>query len=71
MDTGIRVQLNQVWERREDGLLVRINGLIFSEPKRVMWQALPNQDNPSAYGTVNESEFKRCYKPRSNELNAR
>jgi hypothetical protein len=65
MNEGIQVRIKQVWKRKEDGLLVRVNGLIFLEPKRVMWQALPNQKNPSAYGTVSENEFKRQYEPHS------
>jgi hypothetical protein len=55
--------MEQVWERKDDGLLVRISGLIFLEPKRVLWESLPNQDSPSAYGTVTETEFKRQYQP--------
>ena len=61
MNEGIRVQINQLWKRKEDGLFIRVTGLIFLEPKRVIWQALPNQDNPSAYGTVTETEFNEQY----------
>ena len=61
MKKGIQVKLNQVWKRKDDGLLVRVSGLIFARPKRVMWQALPNQDNPSAYGTSTETQFKQLY----------
>jgi hypothetical protein len=31
------------------------------EPKRVIWEALPNQNNPSASGITNEPEFKEQY----------
>jgi hypothetical protein len=61
MNEGNQVELKQVWKRKDDGLLVRVSGLIFLEPKRVMWQALPNQVNASAYGTVTETEFKKQY----------
>jgi hypothetical protein len=57
----IQVNIKQVWKRKDDGLLVRVSGLIFQEPKLVMWRALPDQDNPSAYGTVTETEFKEQY----------
>ena len=57
----IQVNIKQVWKRKDNGLLVKINGLIFQEPKRVMWRGLPAQDNPSAYGTVTETEFKEQY----------
>jgi hypothetical protein len=58
----IQVNPKQVWKRKHNGLLVKVSGLIFQEPKRVMWQGLPNHDNPSAYGTVTETEFKEQYK---------
>jgi hypothetical protein len=61
MTEDIKVELKQVWKRKDDGLLVSVSGLIFLKPKRVMWQALPNQDNPSAYGTIPETEFKEQY----------
>ena len=57
----IQVNMNQVWKRKGNGLLVRVSGLIFQEPKRVMWRRVPDQDNPSAYGTVTETEFKEQY----------
>jgi hypothetical protein len=57
----IQVNIKQVWKRKDNGLLVRVSGLIFQEPKRVMWRGLPDQDNPSAYGTVTETEFKEQY----------
>jgi hypothetical protein len=57
----IQVNIRQVWKRKDDGLLVKVSGLIFQEPNRVMWRALPDQDNPSAYGTVTETEFKEQY----------
>ena len=63
MNEGTRVEIKQVWKRKDDGLLVKVSGLIFLEPKRVMWQALPDQNNPSAYGIVAETEFKREYEP--------
>ena len=56
-----QVNIKQVWKRKDNGLLVKINGLIFQEPKRILWQGLPDQDNPSAYGTVTETEFKEQY----------
>ena len=56
-----QVNVKQVWKRKDNGLLVKVSGLIFQEPKRVMWRGLPDQDNPSAYGTVTETEFKEQY----------
>ena len=56
-----QVNIKQVWKRKDNGLLVKVTGLIFQEPKRVMWQGLPDQDNPSAYETVTETEFKEQY----------
>jgi hypothetical protein len=61
MNQDIRINIKQVWKRKSDGLLVRVNGVIFLEPKRVMWQALPNHNNPPALGTINESEFKEQF----------
>src|SRR5215471_12706709 len=60
-----QVNIKQVWKRKDDGLLVKVSGLIFQEPKRVMWRGLPDQDNPSAYGTVTEIEFKEQYEYQS------
>ena len=57
----IEVNIKQVWKRIDDGLLVQVSGLIFQEPNRVMWRALPAQDNPSAYGTVTETELKEQF----------
>ena len=57
----IQVNIKQVWKRKDNGLLVRVSGLIFQEPKRVMWRGLPDQDNPSTYGTVTETKFKKQY----------
>lgn len=59
MNEGIQVEMKQVWKRKHDGLLVRVSGLIFVEPKRVMWQALSNQ--PSASGITNVTEFEEQY----------
>src|SRR5215831_487029 len=56
-----QINIKQVWKRKDNGLLVKVTGLIFQEPKRVMWQGLPEQDKPSAYGTVTETEFKEQY----------
>ena len=53
-----QVNIKQVWKRKNNGLLVKVSGLIFQKPKRVMWRGLPDEDNPSAYGTVTETEFK-------------
>jgi len=61
MNEGIPVQIKQVWKRKEDGLLVRVTGLIFLEPNRVMWRELPNQGNRSADGVTTETEFKEQY----------
>jgi len=58
---NIQVNIKQVWKRKDNGLLVRVSGLIFQEPNRVMWRASPDQDNASAYGTVTETEFKEQY----------
>lgn len=73
MNEDIQVHLKQVWKRKDNGLLVRVSGLIFSGPKRVMWQALPSQDNPSAYGTITETEFKEQYEyqPKKSALSLR
>jgi hypothetical protein len=57
----IQVHIKQVWKRKDNGLLVKVSGLIYQEPKRVMWRGLPDRDNPSAYGTVTETEFKEQY----------
>src|SRR5215469_15530468 len=64
----IQVNIKQVWKRKDNGLLVRVSGLIFQEPKRVMWRGLPDQDKPSAYGTVSETEFKEQYEYQSREV---
>jgi hypothetical protein len=61
MNEGTRVQIKQVWKRKADSLLVRVNGLLLLEPKRVMWQALPNQGNRVADGVTTETEFKAQY----------
>ena len=65
---NIQVNIKQVWKRKDNGLLVRVSGLIFQEPNRVMWRALPDQDNPSAYGTVTETEFKEQYEYQSRKV---
>jgi len=61
MNEGIRVQIKQVWKRKDDGRLVRVTGLIFLEPKRVLWRALPNHDKRSADEVATEIEFKEQY----------
>jgi hypothetical protein len=61
VNEGIQIEMKQVWKRKYDGLLVRVSGLIFVEPKRVIWEALPNQNNPSASGITNEPEYKQQY----------
>ena len=61
MNEGIQLQLKQVWKRKDNGLLVRVSGLIFLEPKRVMWRALPNQEKPADEGIMSETEFKEQY----------
>jgi hypothetical protein len=65
VNEGIQIEMKQVWKRKYDGLLVRVSGLIFVEPKRVIWEALPNQNNPSASGITNEPEFKEQYEYQS------
>jgi len=57
----IQVNTKEVWKRKDNGRLVKVTGLIFQEPKRVIWRGLPDQDNPSAYGTVTETEFREEY----------
>ena len=57
----IQVNTKEVWKRKDNGRLVKVTGLIFQEPKRVIWRGLPDQDNPSAYGTVTATEFKEQY----------
>ena len=57
----MKAALNQVWKRKGNGLLVRISGLIFLEPKRVIWRALPNQSKPDANDLTTETEFKKQY----------
>ena len=32
----IQVNIKQVWKRKDDGLLVKISGLIFQQPKRIL-----------------------------------
>ena len=61
MNEDIQVNINQVWKRKDNGLLGRVSGLIFLEPKRVMWRALPNQGKPDAYEIITETEFKKQY----------
>jgi hypothetical protein len=61
MNEDIQVHIKQVWKRKDNGLLVIVSGLIFPQPKRVMWKALPGQDNPTACGTITETEFKEQY----------
>jgi hypothetical protein len=56
-----QVNIKQVWKRKDNDLFVKVTGLIFQEPKRVMWRGLPDQDNASPYGTVTETEFKEQY----------
>ena len=56
-----QVNIKQVWKRKDNSLLVKVSGLIFQEPKRVVWRGLLDQDKPSAYGTVTETEFKEQY----------
>ena len=68
MNEGIQVQIKQVWRRTDDGLLVRVSGLILLEPVRVMWQALPNHDNPTASGILTETEFKERFEWRLQHL---
>ena len=59
--SSMKARLNQVWKRKHNGLLVRVSGLIFLEPKRVIWRALPNQSKPDACHTITEIEFKNQY----------
>jgi hypothetical protein len=48
VNEDIQVNIKQVWKRKDNGLLGRVSGLIFLEPKRVMWRALPNHGKPDA-----------------------
>ena len=57
----IQVNIKQVWKRKDNDLFVKVTGLIFQEPKRVMWRALPNQGKPDAYEIITETEFKKQY----------
>src|SRR5215510_3206565 len=64
MDSSVedmQVNTKEVWKRKDNGRLVKVTGLIFQEPKRVIWRGLPDQDNPSAYGTVTETAFREQY----------
>ena len=38
-----QVNIKQVWKRKDNDLFVKVTGLIFQEPKRVMWRGLPDQ----------------------------
>ena len=67
MNDEIQVHIKQVWKRKEDGLLVRVSGLIFVEPKRIMWQALTNQHYSSAHEITTETEFKQQYEYKPEE----
>jgi len=57
----IQVNIKQVWKRKDNGLLGRVSWLIFLDPKRVMWRALPDQGKPDAYEIITETEFKKQY----------
>jgi hypothetical protein len=61
MREGIQVHLKQVWKRKKDGLLVRVTGLIFLEPKRVLWRPLQNLGSSSPHEVTTETEFKQEY----------
>lgn len=61
MNEDIQVQIKQVWKRKEDDQLVRVTGLLFLQPKRVIWRALPNPNNQAADGITTETEFKAQY----------
>ena len=61
MNEDIQVNIKQVWERKDNGLLGRVSGLILLEPKRVMWRALAKQGKPDAYEIITETEFKKQY----------
>ncbi len=61
MNQDIQVNIKQVWKRKDNGLLGRVSGLIFLEPKRVIWRALPNQGEPDACEIITETEFKKQY----------
>jgi hypothetical protein len=65
MNEGIQVQMKQVWKRKEDGVLVRVTGLIFLEPKRVVWRALPTRDREPADMVTTEAEFKEKHEYQS------
>jgi hypothetical protein len=57
----IQVNIKQVWKRKDNGLLGSVSGLIFLDPKRVMWRALPDQGKPDASEIITETEFKKQY----------
>jgi hypothetical protein len=66
VNQDIQVNIKQVWKRKDNGLLGRVSGLIFLEPRRVIWRALPNQGEPDAYEIITETEFKKQFEdPRS------
>ena len=66
MNQDIQVNVKQVWKRKDNGLLGTVSGLIFLEPKRVIWRALPNQGKPDAYEIITETDFKKQFEhPRS------
>ena len=65
MNEGIEVEIRQVWKRRDNGLLVKVSGLILLKPKRVIWRALENRGNPSASGITTETEFREQYEYQS------
>ena len=66
MKEEIEVEMKQLWKRKRDGLLVRVTGLIFLEPKRVMWQAL--KDEAGAHEITTEREFKKQYEYQPQKL---
>ena len=54
----IKVELAQVWRKKDNGLLVRVCALSFVEPKFVMWRAIGNYNT---VGSHSETEFTRLH----------
>src|SRR5215471_5415814 len=53
-----KVELAQVWRKKDNGLLVRVCALSFVEPKFVMWRAIGNYNT---VGSHSETEFTRLH----------
>jgi len=53
-----KVELAQVWRKKDNGLLVRVCALSFVEPKFVTWRAIGNHNT---VGSHSETEFTRLH----------